>query len=733
MSPIGKAKQRMSRERERAYAQGGRDVEDRLAQIGLSPKTGWYTSIALYAVGGVPAVVAHLIEPDMYSDALFVLGGLAVAISLMSVLGLRYFPNSHRATHARLTMGLMILVIGGFTIGESRQAFLLLPLVAAVPPAIYYGVRAAIPYLIAAILFALILPWNISEPWGKAMGISSAVAVVMIVGSMMLAQARTRRYARSNRELAFTDALTGLANTRALRNAIDRALKSQDGEPPALFAIDLDNFKQVNDRFDHARGDAVLKAVADGIAAEGRPGDVFARRGGDEYSLLVADPAGRDLDELAKRLAKAIKVARKEACPEVTPSGSVAYVRAEPRDSVATILRRADDMLHDAKTEFHSEDTGPRPVRLAVIDHRSESDRAETECISEAEQFRRATDFDPTPTTGRLRGSVSVDRPLWFYNAIMNFVIGLTLAVVTAPGWLEPLSAYEGTIAAAMFWLIAGGSLAAAWRPLPASYVHVSFAIALAALSATVAAAGSSGAALIDLYAIAAIYAFHFFRARPAAIWLALTLSIFSAFALIGRFPYAGMHVAVFATMMVSMSALTAKVREVTSRFITENWRLSQVDSLTELSNVRALRARINEAVRGAESGGVRPALLAIDLDDFKAVNDSFSHTVGDQVLRAVSRAIGENVRVDDMVARRGGDEFLVVTELIDDDELEVMAQRVRDSIANSRLRICPQLVPTASVAVLRWQEGNDSDEFLRRADVELHERKLESKRLETA
>lgn len=734
MSPLGKAKQRMSRERQRAYVQGGRDVDDRLAQIGLSPKTGWYTSIALYAVGGIPAMVAHLVNPEMYSRALFVLGGLAVTMSLMSVLGLRYFPNSHKATHLRLMTGFSIVLIGAFTVGESRQAFLLLPLVASVPPAVYYGVRAAVPYLVASTAFALLVTWNLDPPVGKAMGVCSAVAVAMIVGSMMFAQARTRRYARSNRELAYTDALTGLANTRALRNSIELALKDSGDEPAALFAIDLDNFKQVNDRFDHARGDAVLKAVADGLAAEGRPGDVFARRGGDEYSLLVADPAGRDLDELAGRLAKAIAVARKQVCPEITPSGSVAYVRAEPRDSVATILRRADDRLHEAKVDFHSGETAARPVRLALIDHRSESDRAGGESIGGVTPLRRASDFeDSSPDRGRLRGSFTVDRPLWRYNALMNAMIGATIAIVALLGWVEPLGRFEGLAVAAGFWLIAAASLAGAARPLPAVYIHVAFALGLAALSVAVALAEDAGTALIDLYAIAAIYAFHFFRARLAAVWLALTLVCFAGFAIAGSFPYAGMHIAVFTTMMVSMAALTAKVRQVTSRFIAENWRLSQVDSLTELSNVRALRDRIGEVVHQADIGAARPALIALDLDDFKSVNDSFSHTVGDQVLRAVARAVSENVRVDDMVARRGGDEFLVVTEVDDDDELEAVAARVREAVARARRRICPQLVPTASVAVVHWQPGDDADEFLRRADVGLHEQKVQSKRLQTA
>lgn len=731
MSPIGKAKQRLSRERERAHAQGGRDVEDRLAQIGLSPQTGWYTAIVLYAAGGIPVIIAHLIDPETYNYTLFVLGMFAVAISLGSVIGLRYFPSSRKGTHVRLITGATLIVIGGFTIGEVRQSFALLALVVSMPPAIYYGTRDTIPYLLGATVFALAVSWNIDQTWARGMGVLSALTIFTLTISMLVAQARTRRYARSNRELAYTDALTGLANTRALRNAIELELQREDGEAPALFAIDLDNFKLVNDTFDHARGDAVLKAVAEEISAEGRPGDVFARRGGDEFSLLVADPGDRDLGDLSKRIAKAIGVARERVCPEISPSGSVAYVRAKRNDSVPTLLRRADDRLHDAKVKFHEADDAPRAVRLAVIDRRSESDRAREERFDD--QLRRSTDYDVAPQGELLRGSVAIDRPIWIFNAVLNALIGTAIAFVAVLGWTEPFGALEGLAAAGVFWLLATGSLAAGMRPLPASFVHVSFALGLVALGATVMYAGSAGAALIDLFGIAAIFAFHFFRVRPALVWLVLSLSAFAYLGIAGGFPYVGMHIAVFTTMMFSTAGIAAKVRQVTSRFIAENWQLSQTDSLTSLSNVRALRARLDETVATAESGGLRPAILAVDLDDFKTVNDSFSHTVGDQVLRAVSRAIAENVRVDDMVSRRGGDEFAVVTEIECDKELAQVAERVRESIIEARRRICPQILPTASVATVRWREGDDADEFMRRADVALHECKVEVKSRQTA
>jgi diguanylate cyclase (GGDEF)-like protein len=734
MRPATAAKSIASSARVSARADSLRDVDDRLEQIGLTPKTGWYTSIALYALGGIPSMLLHLIDPQSYNTGLFVLGGLGVTMSLLSVLGLRYFPQSHRATHARLTIGFGILVTGGLVVGDARQAFLLLPLMVSLPPAIYYGLRAAVPYLIGTALFASYFAIGIGQSWAPALAVCSTVTVVTLGVSMMIAQARTRAFARVHRTLAFTDALTGLANTRALNVAIDKQLQDPESLRAALFAIDLDDFKQVNDRFDHARGDEVLKAVADGLVACGGVGDLFARRGGDEFSLLVSDPAGRDLGELSQCLVDAIADARKRVCPEVSPSGSVAYVYARADDTVGSLLRRADDALHEAKTEYHSQDGPNRPVRLAIIDRRRESDRAESEKLSASDHpGRRVGDATNEMGSGRMRGSEKLDRPLWRFAAAMNASIGLAIGTVALLGYTQPLGVAAGLAVMGGFLLVAAACMLAGWYPLQASGIHVTLVLSLALLSYAVWAADAAGAALIDLYAVIAVFAFHFFRSSVAARYLPVSFAVFAGFAIGVSYPYAGAHVIVFTTMVLAAAVLTAKVRQVTTRFIVENWRLSQIDGLTGLSNVRALRARVEEVVSAARAGGPTPTLLAIDLDEFKMVNDSFSHSVGDQVLVQVARTIADNVRTADMVARRGGDEFLVVTEVEDLDELEKIAERVREAVARVRRRICPQLLPTACVAVVHWNDSDDSDTFMHRADIGLHEKKLALRRSRSA
>ena len=138
---------------------------------------------------------------------------------------------------------------------------------------------------------------------------------------------------------------------RSLRERISAELgrPSGDGQPFALFAMDLDNFKQVNDRFDHSMGDRVLCAVAAALSEELEPGDLAVRRGGDEFAVLVANPAERDLDELQAALERAIARARTATCPQITPSGTVAYIRTRPGEELGAMMERADQALHDAK------------------------------------------------------------------------------------------------------------------------------------------------------------------------------------------------------------------------------------------------------------------------------------------------------------------------------------------------------------------------------------------------
>ena len=150
---------------------------------------------------------------------------------------------------------------------------------------------------------------------------------------------------------AVTDALTDLHNRHWLdnmfRRRLDRCLK--DNTPASLVMVDVDQFKSFNDRFGHVAGDRALRLVAETLRNHFRPGDMIARFGGDEFSILLPGAALEDARTCAERARWAVLRATDAdpGAPKVTVSAGVAAAEAE--DTLETLIARADDALYRAK------------------------------------------------------------------------------------------------------------------------------------------------------------------------------------------------------------------------------------------------------------------------------------------------------------------------------------------------------------------------------------------------
>ena len=166
-----------------------------------------------------------------------------------------------------------------------------------------------------------------------------------------LAAARGRMTALEAR--AESDALTDLINRRGFERELGRALAyaKRYATPAALLYLDLDSFKQVNDRHGHAAGDAVLKAVAMVLARQVRACDLVARLGGDEFVMLLWNLDEADAQAKARALEAA--VARMTATHDgatLTVGASAGAAMLLPLDTPARVLERADRAMYDRKS-----------------------------------------------------------------------------------------------------------------------------------------------------------------------------------------------------------------------------------------------------------------------------------------------------------------------------------------------------------------------------------------------
>jgi diguanylate cyclase (GGDEF)-like protein len=256
---------------------------------------------------------------------------------------------------ASVAVGLVLCVLGlglmdylsGFEI--SFALFYVPPVLAA---AWLVGPRLATPLsLLAAVAWQManfLAGERLSHGWIYAWNGATRLGFFLVCGFLL---SRLRSSLKREQGLSRTDALTGLANTRAFREvaAAELLRAGRYGHTVTLVALDLDDFKIVNDRLGHEAGDAALRVVAEEMLRGTRRTDCAARIGGDEFAILLPETNAEVARAVIGRLHTALQ---SSMASRGWPIGfSIGIVTlSTPSEPLQEVLRVADEALYSAKS-----------------------------------------------------------------------------------------------------------------------------------------------------------------------------------------------------------------------------------------------------------------------------------------------------------------------------------------------------------------------------------------------
>lgn len=213
----------------------------------------------------------------------------------------------------------------------------------------WIGILMAMISLLAWLVTTIVAGPQYSSPIITYWNLFSRTGIFIFIIYLLL---KVQTLLRREEVLSRTDFVTGVGNNRIFRERLEievsRSLRYK--KPFSVAYLDIDNFKTVNDRFGHAAGDKLLRAIADLIKSHIRSVDVVARLGGDEFGILFPETESEGVGQVIEKIKKHLEeIVRKEDWP-VTLSIGVA-THFNPTMSVDQIITKADELMYSAKTE----------------------------------------------------------------------------------------------------------------------------------------------------------------------------------------------------------------------------------------------------------------------------------------------------------------------------------------------------------------------------------------------
>jgi diguanylate cyclase (GGDEF)-like protein len=305
--------------------------------------------------------------------------------------------------------------------------------------------------------------------------------------------------------------------------------------------------------------------------------------------------------------------------------------------------------------------------------------------------------------TGRLAGL------LFMVGAAVSLPTNLLFTnppVGAASRWINLLAFISGAIC-----------LLIPWRRVAAHWFHLVPLIGTLEVALSVWGVGAHAGIYSWYYVLVAVYVAYAFESRAAiAAHMSLVAVCFTLPVLYLHDPEdAGIRALVAVPLLLTVAGIVAYLREGLEASRAQLAEQARTDPLTAIGNLRMRDERLAYELARHRRNGRPLALVLLDLDRFKQVNDSEGHPSGDRLLREVARVLSETVRSGDTVARPGGDEFCVIAPETGAAEAQHLAERIE--LALSALTAAGRPLSASVGLALFPRDGVAADELIDRAD----------------
>ncbi|WP_207229764.1 GGDEF domain-containing protein [Krasilnikovia cinnamomea] len=486
-------------------------------------------------------------------------------------------------------------------------------------------------------------------------------------------------------DLSRIDPLTGCLNRRGFeeRLANELAEAERTGDSAVLLLVDLDGFKEINDRYGHQAGDDLLVWTGRTIDEQLRTHDAVGRVGGDEFAAVLSGIEPDGVPVVLERLHAAL---------DGVASAGIGYACYPAEATSPEALKEiADRRVYRDKVDHNRQ----VPAEAAVAGARGDGARRQSAKVSRHERRRRAI-----TETGRL----GISTPGMGLLYVLLFAGGhpnrwlmatlLTVAVTLGVTTVAAAARLSRSSAAAMIMPIVGA---------------LQFTICTVVVCLDGGASSTPALGMLTTLPLIALIS-------PRAVLLPFAASAFVAIAV-----FVGVSSTWYAIGHLTSALVVSLVCASRGRVAAEQRRklreLSRVDALTQCLNRRGFMERSTAELAHAHRHRRDLSLLILDLDRFKEVNDSEGHAAGDELLCWVGATLRERLHPHDVVGRLGGDEFVVL--------LSSHSAGETDDVAGDLEAALAERIGVSVGAGVLGRHGTDLEGLYAHADAELYRRKL--------